>query len=431
MTKRVYVAMAADLVHPGHINVIAEAARLGEVTVGLLTDEAIASYKRLPYLTYEQRRAVVENVRQVARVVAQRTLDYTENLRLLRPDIVVHGDDWRTGVQAPVRARVIETLREWGGALVEIPYTAGISSTLFHEELKAIGTTPDVRRRRLRRLIHAQPLTRLLQVHDGLSGLLIEKLQVEYDQTCRAFDGMWSSSFADATTRGKPDIEAIDFSSRMTTVNDILEVTTKPLLYDADTGGRPEHVAFTVRSLERLGVSGIVIEDKTGLKRNSLLGNDHRQSQDAVESFAAKIQAATRARITEDFLVIARVESLILGNGMDDALRRAQAYIEAGADGIMIHSRRKTAEEIFAFCERYANLESRKPLVVVPSSYSSVYEHELKAAGVSVVIYANHMLRAAYPAMAGVARSILCHGRAFESEPACAPLDEILRLIPG
>ena len=349
MTKRIYAAMAADLLHPGHINIIAEAARLGELTIGLLTDEAIASYKRLPYLTYEQRRAVVERMRDVAQGVPQHTLDYTENLRLLRPDVVVHGDDWRTGVQASVRAKVIETLREWGGELVELPYTAGISSTRFHEELKTIGTTPEVRLKRLRRLINARPLTRLIEVHNGLTGMLVERLQVEDAGRTREFDGMWASSFTDATTRGKPDNEAVDFSARITTVNDILEVTTKPLLFDADTGGRAEHLAFAVRSLERLGVSGVVIEDKVGLKHNSLLGGDHRQSQDSSEGFAAKIRAATRARLTDDFLVIARIESLILGNGMDDALQRARDYVAAGADAILIHSRSRTPDEIFAF----------------------------------------------------------------------------------
>jgi phosphoenolpyruvate phosphomutase len=431
MPKRIYAAMAADLLHPGHVNIIVEAARLGELTIGLLTDEAIASYKRLPYLTYEQRRAIVERMRDVARVVPQHTLDYTENLRLLRPDVVVHGDDWRTGVQAPVRARVIETLREWGGELVELPYTPGISSTRFHDELKSIGTTPEVRLKRLRRLINARPLTRLIEVHNGLTGLLVERLQIEDDGRTCEFDGMWASSFTAATTRGKPDIEAIDFSARITTVNDILEVTTKPMLFDADTGGRPEHLAFTVRSLERLGVSGIVIEDKVGLKHNSLLGSDHRQAQDSCEAFVTKIRAASRARLTDDFLVVARIESLILGAGMDDAMQRARDYIAAGADAILIHSRRRTPDEILAFCARYSQLEARKPLVVVPSSYSVVYERELEAAGVNVVVYANQLMRAAYPAMLRVARSILEHGRAYDCEDDCTPLDEALRLVPG
>jgi phosphoenolpyruvate phosphomutase len=433
MTKEptVYAAMAADPVHSGHIRVLAEAAKLGRVIVGLLTDQAIASYKRLPYLTFEQRKMVVESMRQVAYVVPQRTLDYAENLRTLRPDVVVHGDDWRTGVQSAIRGKVIETLREWGGRLVEMPYTQGISSTRFHEQLRATGTTPDARLRQLRRLIDAKPLVRLLEVHNGLTGLIADSAQVECEHGAREFDGMWASSFTDATMRGKPDNEAVDFSARMTTLNDVLDVTKKPILFDADTGGHPEHLAFTVRSLERLGISGLVIEDKTGLKHNSLLGADCRQAQDGVERFAAKIEAAAGSRVTGDFLIIARIESLILNNGLDDAVRRAEAYLDAGADGLMIHSRQRTPAEIFAFCERYARLDPRKPLVVTPSSYSSVYERELQSAGANVVVYANQMLRAAYPAMVRVAHSILAHGRAFDSEAECLPLDEAVRLIPS
>ena len=421
--------MAADPVHPGHTNVIAEAAKLGEVIVGLLTDHAIASYKRVPYLNYDQRKTVVESMRHVAGVVPQRTLDYTENLRMLRPDVVIHGDDWQAGVQSAVRGKVIETLREWGGQLVELPYTSGISSTGFHERLKAIGTTPEWRRLRLRRLLDTKPLVRLLEVHNGLTGMIADRVHIECEHGVREFDGMWASSFTDATMRGKPDNEAIDFSSRMSPLNDILEVTVKPILFDAATGGHAEHVPFTVRSLERLGVSGIVIEDKIGLKHNSLLGLDRRQAQDTVGSFSAKIRAAASARVTADFLVIARIESFILNNGLSDALQRAEAYLDAGADGLMIHSRQSTADEILSFCDHYARFESRKPLVVAPSSYSSVYERDLQAAGVNVVIYANQMLRAAYPAMTRVAKSILEHGRAYDSESDCMPLDQAVRLI--
>ena len=429
-SPNVYVAMAADPVHPGHINVISEAAKLGDVTVGLLTDEAIASYKRLTYLTYDQRKAVVESMRQVTRVVPQRTLDYTPNLRLLRPAIVVHGDDWRTGVQVPVRERVIETLREWGGRLVEIPYTSGVSSTSLHQTLKSRGTTPEVRLRQLRRLLQTKPLVRLLEVHNGLTGLIADRLRIDHERGYHEFDGMWSSSFTDATMRGKPDNEVVDFSARITQVNDVLEVTTKPILFDANTGGPPEHLALTVRSLERLGVSGLMIEDKVGLKHNSLLGSDFRQAQESIEGFALKIHAATHARLTQDFLVLARIESLILGSGIDDAVQRARAYIDAGADGIMIHSRERTAAEILCFCEHYRRLGLSKPLIVAPSSYSSVHERELESAGARIVVYANQMLRAAYPAMVRVARSILVHGRAFDCESECLPLDEAVRLIP-
>ena len=429
--KRVYVGMSADLVHPGHINLLTEAAKLGEVTVGLLTDSAIASYKRLPNLTFEQRKVVVENLKGVSRVVPQRTLDYTPNLLEYKPDIVVHGDDWRVGVQAATRQKVIETLRAWGGELVEIPYTPGISSTVLHESLKEVGTTPNIRLKRLRRLLDAKPFIRVLEVHHGLSGLIVENVRVTEDGIPREFDAMWSSSLTDSTAKGKPDIEAIDMTSRMQTVNDIFEVTTKPLIFDADTGGRPEHFAFTVRSLERLGVSAVVIEDKIGLKKNSLLGNDVYQEQSSIEDFSFKIQTGKRAKVTADFLIVARIESLILEKGVDDAIKRARAYIEAGADAIMIHSRQKRPDEILEFCAQFRKLEAQVPLVAVPSSYNQTFEHELAAAGVNVIIYANHMLRAAYPAMLDVAESILRAGRSYESEDHCMPIKELLKLIPG
>lgn len=429
--KRVYVGMSADLVHPGHINLLIEAAKLGEVTVGLLTDAAIASYKRLPNLTFEQRKVVVENLKGVSRVVPQHTLDYTPNLLEFKPDIVVHGDDWRVGVQAATRQKVIETLRDWGGELVEIPYTPGISSTVLHESLKEVGTTPNIRLKRLRRLLDAKPFIRVLEVHHGLSGLIVENVRVTVDGRPREFDAMWSSSLTDSTAKGKPDIEAIDMTSRMQTVNDIFEVTTKPLIFDADTGGRPEHFAFTVKSLERLGISAVVIEDKIGLKKNSLLGNEVFQEQSSIEDFCFKIQTGQRAKVTEDFLIVARIESLILEKGVEDAIIRARAYIEAGADAIMIHSRQKRADEILEFCARYRELDTRVPLVAVPSSYNQTYEQELVEAGVNVIIYANHMLRAAYPAMLDVAESILLAGRSYESESKCMPIKELLKLIPG
>lgn len=426
----VYVGMSADLIHPGHLNVLAKARSLGEVVVGLLTDAAIASYKRIPYMTFEQRKTVVENLVGVSRVVPQTTLDYVPNLKTLRPDFVVHGDDWKDGVQRGTRAHVLESLREWGGQLVEVPYTEGISSTHLHNALREIGVTPQVRMRRLRRLLESKPLVRILEAHNGLTGLVVENLTVPSSSGSREFDGLWLSSLTDSTARGKPDIEAVDTTSRLQTVHDIMEVTTKPIIYDGDTGGRPEHFVFTVRTLERLGVAAVIIEDKTGLKRNSLLGNDVRQTQDSVESFCFRISEGKRAQVTDDFMIIARIESLILGKGMDDALERARAYIEAGADGIMIHSRQKSPGEVLEFCRRYADFEARPPLVVVPSSYSSVYEHELAAAGVSVVIYANQLLRSAYPAMVRTARSILEHGRSAEAEEGMMAIAEIVSLVP-
>lgn len=430
MTK-VYLGMSADLVHPGHINIINEAAKLGEVTVGLLNDSAIASYKRIPYMTYEQRKNVVENIKGVAAVVEQTTLDYRANLIKLKPQYVVHGDDWREGVQKKTRQQVIDTLTQWGGELVEVSYTQGISSSQLQEEIKRVGTTPNTRLSMLKRLLNVKEIVRVNEVHHGLSGLITEKTVVERNGQPVRFDAMWSSSLTDSTAKGKPDIEAVDMTSRMQSVNDIFDVTTLPLIFDADTGGRIEHFRFTVRSLERLGVSAVVIEDKTGLKRNSLFGTEVDQTQDSIENFQAKIAAGKGAQVTNDFMVISRIESLILNQGMDDALDRARAYVDAGADVIMIHSRQPQPDEIFEFCDHYHRSVSTVPLMVVPSSFNSVTEAEWVDRGVSIVTYANHMLRSAYPAMKKVAESILQHGRSLESEQDCMSIKEILELVPG
>lgn len=427
----VYVGMSADLVHPGHLNVINEARKLGNVTIGLLTDEAIASYKRLPSMTYEQRKIVVENIKGVHKVVPQETLDYVPNLKKLKPDYVVHGDDWRTGVQKPVRERVVKVLKEWGGELVEVPYTKGISSTQLNKSIKEIGTTPEIRMKLLRRLIDVKPIVRFLEVHNGLTGLIVENLQVDVNGSLNEYDGMWISSLTDSTAKGKPDIEAVDLTTRLHTVNDIAEVTTKPILYDGDTGGKAEHFVFTVKTLERLGVSAVIIEDKIGLKKNSLFGTEVPQTQDSIDDFSNKISVGKKAQVTEDFMIIARIESLILKKGMYDALLRAKAYIEAGADGIMIHSKEKKPDEILKFCNEYKKIDKIVPLVVVPTSYNKTFEKDLIDAGVKIVIYANHMLRSAYPAMVDTAMCILKHQRTYEAEKKLMPIKEILNLIPG
>jgi phosphoenolpyruvate phosphomutase len=429
--KSVYVGMSADLIHPGHLNIIATARELGHVTVGLLTDAAIASYKRLPYLNYEHRKAVVENIKGVDRVVPQETLDYVPNLRHYRPDFVVHGDDWQTGVQAKTRQQVIDVLAEWGGELVEVPYTQGISSTGFNQSLREIGVTPALRMERFRRLLHAKPLLRMLEAHNGLTGLIVEHTRIDKAEGPREFDGIWLSSLTDSTARGRPDIEAVDVSSRVRTLNEIVEVTTKPIVFDGDTGGKPEHFVFTVKTLERLGVSAVIIEDKVGLKRNSLLGTAVPQLQDSIEAFSHRIAVGKKAQVGSDFMVVARIESLILGNGMEDAVYRAEAYIEAGADGIMIHSREQTADEVLEFARRFATLPKRVPLVVVPSTYNAVHERSLEDAGINVVIYANQLLRSAYPAMVMTARSILEHGRSLEADEDMLPISDVLSLIPG
>lgn len=430
--KIVYVGMSADMIHPGHLNIIKEACKLGSVTVGVLTDAAIASYKRLPYLSYEQRAEVVANIKGVDRVIPQTTLDYIPNLREIKPDYVVHGDDWKTGVQQQTRQRIIEVMAEWGGKVIDIPYTKGISSTAMNERLKEIGTTPEIRLKRLRRLIAAKKIVRILESHNGLTGLIIENTSVEVNGVKQEFDGMWASSLTDSTSKGKPDIEAVDITTRLHDLNDALEVTTKPVIFDGDTGGRIEHFVFTVRTLERLGISAVIIEDKVGLKQNSLFGTDAVQTQDTIEGFCAKIKAGKRAQITEDFMVIARIESLIAGKPVEDALERAHAYVAAGADAIMIHSKNKDGQDIKAFCEAFRSKNLMTPIVAVPTTYNQYTEDELSKWGINVVIYANHLLRSAYPAMVNCAKSILTHQRSLEaSEQYCMPIKEILELIPG
>ncbi len=424
--------MSADMIHPGHLNIINEAAKLGRVTVGVLTDAAIASYKRLPYLTYEQRAQIVASIKGVDEVIPQTTLDYVPNLRQLKPDFVVHGDDWKEGVQKQTRQRIIEAMAEWGGKVIDIPYTKGISSTAMNQRLKEIGTTPEVRLKRLRRLIGAKKIVRICESHSGLTGLIIENTSVVVNGMKHEFDGMWASSLTDSTAKGKPDIEAVDLTTRLHDLNDALEVTTKPVIFDGDTGGRTEHFVFTVRTLERLGISAVIIEDKTGLKKNSLFGTDAIQTQDSVDNFCNKIRSGKQAQITEDFMIIARCESLIAGNTVDDALERCFAYVEAGADGIMIHSKDKSGDDIKEFCQRFREKNKTTPLVAVPTTYNQFTEDELASWGINVVIYANHLLRAAYPAMVNCAKSILSHGRALEaSRDYCMSVKEILELIPG
>ena len=382
-------------------------------------------------MTYEQRKKVVENIKGVSKVVAQETLDYRDNLNALKPDIVVHGDDWKEGVQLKTRQQVIDTLAKWDGELVEFSYTQGISSTQLNNALAEIGTTVDVRMAMLRRLINSKPIVRILEAHNALSALIAENTQEERNGKMVSFDGVWSSSLTDATAKGKPDIEAIDITSRLNSVSDIFEVTTKPMLFDADTGGKIEHFEFTVRSLERAGISAVVIEDKTGLKKNSLFGTDVKQTQDTIENFCEKISRGKKAQISNDFMIIARIESLILEAGMDDALTRADAYIKAGADGIMIHSRHKDPAEIIDFMSKFRAKDQSTPVVVVPTSFNSVTIEEFIEMGVNVVVTANHMLRSAYPAMLKVATSVLKNGRTLEAEPDCMSIKEILEFIPG
>ena len=429
--KKVYIGMSADIIHTGHLNIIKKGKELGEITIGLLTDKAIASYKRLPYLNYEQREEILYNIKGVDKVVKQDSLDYTENLINIKPDYVVHGDDWKEGIQRTTREQVINTLKQWGGKVVDVPYTNGINSTLLNEKIKEIGTTPDIRRSRLRRLIESKDIVRILESHSGLTGLIVEETSLKVSGITYEFDGMWSSSLTDSTSKGKPDIEAVDLTTRLQSINDMLEITTKPIIYDGDTGGKIEHFVFTVRTLERLGVSAIIIEDKTGLKKNSLFGTDIMQTQDSIENFSAKISAGKKAQITSDFMIIARIESFILGNDLNHALERAFAYVKAGADGIMIHSKNKDGLDIKSFCLKYREYDKNTPIILVPSTYNQIDENELNSWGANVVIYANHLLRSSYPAMRNVAERILKERKASSVNDFCMPIKEILELIPG
>lgn len=429
--KIVYLGMVADIMHPGLINIINEGAKYGDVVIGLFTDKAVAEHKRLPYLTYEQRKAVVENIRNVSRVVPQDEWSYVPNLKALKPDYIIHGDDWKTGADSEIREEVFRVMNDLGGSVIEIPYTHGINSTALFEEVKAIGTTPEVRMKTLRRLIAAKPIVRIMEAHDGLCGLIIENLEVECNGKIKSFDGMWSSSLTDSTSKGKPDIEAVDLTTRLQDLNNILECTTKPIIFDGDTGGKIEHFVFTVRTLERHGISAVIIEDKVGLKKNSLFGTDAIQIQDSIEHFCEKIKAGKNAQITNDFMIIARIESLIAGKPVEDALERAYAYVDAGADGIMIHSKNKSGEDIKSFCVEFRKKHPKVPIVVVPTTYDHIKEEELAEWGANIVIYANHMLRAAYPAMKQVAETILINERAEEVRSMCMPIKEILELIPG
>ena len=427
MKYLVYVVMCADLIHHGHLNIIKEAKKYGEVIVGLLTDSAIASYKRVPALTYEERKIVVENIVGVSEVISQTTLDYVPNLEKLKPDFVVHGDDWKEGVQKQVRQRVIDKLKEWGGKVIDVSYTKGVSSTKLHEHLKELGTTPDVRRKMLSRLIESKPIVRVLEAHNGLTGLIVEKTKVHNDE----FDAMWLSSLTHSTSKGKPDNQYVDITTVSQTIGEIFDVTTKPMIVDLDNGGVVEHFKFMIKSLERLGVSAVIIEDKIGTKRNSLFENNKNQVQDTATEFGNKIREGKKSLVTEEFMIIARIESFILGKGLADAVDRAYSYVDSGADGIMIHSKIEDISEVISFCVMYKKFPKKVPLVVVPSTYNKVTEKELIDAGIDIVIYANHLLRSSYPAMVNTAKSILENKRSFETNESCMPIEEVLELIPN
>ncbi len=429
--KLVLIPMVADYLHYGHINIINIGKKYGEVYISLMTDEAAASYKRLPLLNYDERKSVLEAIDGVSKVVPQERFDYVFQIEKYKPDYFIHGTDWRTGVQKRARERVFIAMEKISGTVIEPEYTKGISSTDVTKQILASGISPDRRLEMLRKLLNAKKYLRGIEAHNGLTGLIAETVQVDVEGASLSYDFLWLSSLTDSTAKGKPDIELVDSTSRMQTLQDILEVTTKPIIYDADTGGRLEHFPYLVSSLSRLGVSACVIEDKTGLKRNSLFGSDVPQLQEDAEVFAKKITQGKQSACNPAFMVIARIESLILGAGIEDAIHRAKVYISAGADAIMIHSRNKTVDEIKLFCDHYNKISNRPPLVVVPSSFNTSYEGELSEMGANVIIYANQLLRSAYPSMVRCAQSILQNGRSYESDKEMMSINEVINLIPG
>lgn len=427
--KIVYMAFSTDIILPAHINIINRAAKFGKLIVGLLSDAEVLRYKKFSRIKLEERKMMFSNIANISEVVVQNTLSYKENILSLKPDIVVHGDNWIQGPQSHIRDEVLELLSQYDGKLIEFPYTKDENYNDIQEQLSNILSIPDIRRGRLKKILRTKGLARIIEAHSGITGLIAEETVVHKDGKNLQFDGMWISSLCDSTVKGKPDIELVDYTSRLKTIDEIMEVTTKPIILDGDTGGKIEHFSYLVRTLERIGVSAIIIEDKVGLKKNSLFGTDVVQTQDTIENFSQKIIAGKLAQKTKDFMIIARIESLILEKGMDDALERAFAFTKAGADGIMIHSRKKDPSEIFEFVQKFREQDKSTPIVVVPTSFNTVTEDEFEKMGVNVVIYANHLIRSGIPAMKKVAETILFNQRAKEADDLCMPIKEILSLI--
>ena len=427
--KTVYTCFCTDIIHEGHLNIIQEAKKYGEVIIGVLSDEAMMRFNRFPTLEFDERFKLVQNIDDVARVVVQKDIMYNQIIDELRPDYVIHGDNWKHGPMSMIRDNVSSLLEEYGGKLIDVPYTYNENVKRIDNRIKEKIAMPEYRRKRLRQLCNIFPIIKALEVHSGLTGLIAEKTIVESNEGLDQFDAMWISSLCDSTAKGKPDIELVDMTSRFRTIDDVMEVTTKPIIFDGDTGGLIEHFVYTVRSLERMGVSAVIIEDKIGLKKNSLFGTDVEQTQDSIEHFCEKIAAGKKIQLTDDFMIIARIESLILEHGMSDALARARAYVHAGADGIMIHSRKKNPSEIFNFCDEFRKEFHHVPIVVVPTSFNQVTEAELNSHGVNIVIYANQLTRSTFPAMEKTAKDILKYHRAKEVDNRLMPIKQILTLI--
>lgn len=427
--KKVYTCFCTDMIHDGHLNIIREARKYGEVIIGVLSDEAMVRFNRFPGISFQERCRMIQELDGISQVVVQKDIMYDNIIHELRPDYVIHGDNWKEGPMKAIRDNVVKLLASYGGELIDIPYTYSENVRRLDAKMKEKLSMPEYRRKRLKQLIKLCPVVKALEVHSGLTGLIAEKTVVANDGELDQFDAMWISSLCDSTAKGKPDIELVDITSRFRTIDDVMEVTTKPIIFDGDTGGLTEHFVYTVRSLERMGVSAIIIEDKTGLKKNSLFGTDVVQTQDTIEHFCEKIAAGKAIQLTDEFMIIARIESLILEQGMEDALRRARAYVAAGADGIMIHSRKTDPAEILQFCDLFRSEDQEPPIVVVPSSFHSVTEEELAEHGVNIVIYANQLTRSAFPAMEQTAKEILKYHRAQEADERLMPIKNIISLI--
>lgn len=427
--KKVYTCFCTDVIHEGHLNILREAGKYGQVIVGILSDAAMIKFNRFPTITMDERARIVQETGLADSVVIQNEIMYDKVFADLRPDYVIHGDNWREGPERAIRQNVLDNMRKYGGELIEIAYTHNANVKKIDDNIREKLAMPEYRRRRLRQLIRLCPVVKTIEVHSGLTGLIAEKTIVEHNGELDQFDAMWLSSLCDSTAKGKPDIELVDMSSRMRTIDDVMEVTTKPIILDGDTGGQVEHFVYNVRTLERMGVSAVIIEDKTGLKKNSLFGTEVAQTQDTIENFCGKIRAGKDAQRTQEFMIIARIESLILEKGQADALKRAFAYVDAGADAVMIHSRRKVPDEIFEFCDRFREKDKETPIVVVPTSFNSVTEAEFAQHGVNIVIYANQLTRSAFPAMQDTAVEILKNHRALEVDARLMPFKEIITLI--
>ena len=427
--KKVYTCFTTDVIHEGHLNIINKAREYGEVIIGVLSDEAMVKFDRFPAIPFEERMEMIKSAPGVDRVIKQDDIMYDRVIREIRPDYVIHGDNWLLGATKAIRDNVEGLLSEYGGKIIDVPYTYNENVRRIDARMREKLAMPEFRRKRLNRLLKLRPIVKALEVHSGITGLIAEKTVVSHDGMLDQFDAMWISSLCDSTAKGKPDIELVDMTSRFRTIEDVTEVTTKPIIFDGDTGGLTEHFVYTVRSLERLGVSAVIIEDKTGLKKNSLFGTEVEQTQDSIEHFCEKISAGKKVQLTDDFMIIARIESLILERGMEDALTRARAFVKAGADGIMIHSRKKDPAEILEFCDKFRAEDGKTPLVVVPTSFNTITEEELAQHGVNIVIYANQLTRSAFPAMEETAKEILrCH-RAKEVDDKLMPIKDIISLI--